>query len=971
MSHIFISYAFEDLTLANKIVDALEKDSVEAWINWKSIHKGEDWEQEIYRAIEEADAFLFLISPDSIISQMCNREIAHAVKNGKRILPIVVREIETTRIPGEVSKYQWILCRKEQDDFDRAIEDIRVTIRTDYEWYKHHTKLQNKALDWEANNNEPGFLLHGKELIDFEKFITANLGKEPAPTELQTNYVGESRAAENRQRVERDKTSRRLQILGVVLTGMAILAIWFGRQAGTSKSAEQLANELATIAQGEAAEQAATAQFEATRRAEAEASTEEQARIALAQKLASQAWVINKSFNSKQMLATLLTIQSMRISPTGDAASFLINENRSISPLHRLSNGGDFATFSFDEKFIISGGSYVNLWEISSGREVATIIHDGHGARVFSLSPNGNFGVTGGDDGVIHVWEITSGKEVSRMTHEGRWHASVTSIAFHPDGDRIVSGSADGTVRVWEMLSGIEVTRMSHDMEVTSVAFSPGGLYVLSGSRDGTARVWDTASGMEVSRRTHENSITAIAFLSDGELVISGSADGTARVWEAATGVEVSRMTHLGGVKSIAISPDGHTIASGGRDGIVRIWEAGSGKEIARMTHDDTVNSIAFHPNGEYIISGSSDGTARVWQIAGGNEIARVTHDENVSTVAFSRNGDLIVSGGVFTLYVWKTSRAGEVARTTYDLYASAATFSPDGNYVISCGCEELDNEEDRYCSKGTVRMWESISSVEVARLVYGDRMLTSVSISPDGKYITTSDDTISQVWDVINGTRTEYPAQKRGNDDTLSVAASPDGKYVVWGGRDGSVRVWSSGTGSEVVRMVHQGGVFAGVNSVSFSPDGQFVASGSDDGTARIWELASGKEVARMTHDGSVSVIAFSSTGKYVISGSDDGTARVWELSSGSEIARMVHENKVVTVAFSPNGKYVLSGSEDGTVRVWKWMPADLIVNACSGMMRNLTLEEWQQYIGDALPYQAVCPNLPVEPEIIITQTP
>ncbi len=51
--------------------------------------------------------------------------------------------------------------------------------------------------------------------------------------------------------------------------------------------------------------------------------------------------------------------------------------------------------------------------------------------------------------------------------------------------------------------------------------------------------------------------------------------------------------------------------------------------------------------------------------------------------------------------------------------------------------------------------------------------------------------------------------------------------------------------------------------------------------------------------------------------------------------------------------------------------MPADLIVNACSGMMRNLTLEEWQQYIGDALPYQAVCPNLPVEPEIIITQTP
>ena len=52
MSHIFISYAHEDLDLANRIVDALAKNAVDTWINWKSIHKGEDWEQEIQRSIE-------------------------------------------------------------------------------------------------------------------------------------------------------------------------------------------------------------------------------------------------------------------------------------------------------------------------------------------------------------------------------------------------------------------------------------------------------------------------------------------------------------------------------------------------------------------------------------------------------------------------------------------------------------------------------------------------------------------------------------------------------------------------------------------------------------------------------------------------------------------------------------------------------------------------------------------------------
>ena len=77
MSHIFISYSRKDLDFAQKIVDALAANDLDTWIDWKSIPKGEDWEHEIYRGIEEADAFLFLLSPDSVTSEMCNKEIAH------------------------------------------------------------------------------------------------------------------------------------------------------------------------------------------------------------------------------------------------------------------------------------------------------------------------------------------------------------------------------------------------------------------------------------------------------------------------------------------------------------------------------------------------------------------------------------------------------------------------------------------------------------------------------------------------------------------------------------------------------------------------------------------------------------------------------------------------------------------------------------------------------------------------------
>src|SRR5512142_2312032 len=128
MSHIFISYSRKDIDFAQKIVDALAANNLDTWIDWKSIPKGEDWEQEIYRGIEEADAFLFLISPDSVESKMCNKEIAHAVKNGKRILPIVLRDADPKIVDPEISKRNWIFCRERQDDFVKAVEETHETI---------------------------------------------------------------------------------------------------------------------------------------------------------------------------------------------------------------------------------------------------------------------------------------------------------------------------------------------------------------------------------------------------------------------------------------------------------------------------------------------------------------------------------------------------------------------------------------------------------------------------------------------------------------------------------------------------------------------------------------------------------------------------------------------------------------------------------------------------------------------------
>jgi len=95
------------------------------------------------------------------------------------------------------------------------------------------------------------------------------------------------------------------------------------------------------------------------------------------------------------------------------------------------------------------------------------------------------------------------------------------------------------------------------------------------------------------------------------------------------------------------------------------------------------------------------------------------------------------------------------------------------------------------------------------------------------------------------------------------------------------------------------------------------------------------------------------------VATASADHHARVWVAASGREVTRLAHGGTVWTVAFSPNGRYLATASADYTTRVWLWRPEDLIAVACTRLTRNLTLEEWRQYLGDE-PYRKTCANVP-----------
>jgi hypothetical protein len=186
MPDIFISYAREDKTFVEQLVKALAADGRDVWVDFEDIPFASDWWEEIQTGIDASDAAVFVISPDSITSRYCSLEINYAIKNNKRLIPVVFREPGEAQPPKEVAALNWIFF-KEAAAFDQALKQLLLTVDTDQEMLERHTRLLILARDWEKNGHNRSFLLRGAELSELDTMLT-----QPNLTDLQRVFLEQS-----------------------------------------------------------------------------------------------------------------------------------------------------------------------------------------------------------------------------------------------------------------------------------------------------------------------------------------------------------------------------------------------------------------------------------------------------------------------------------------------------------------------------------------------------------------------------------------------------------------------------------------------------------------------------------------------------------------------------------------------------------------------------------------------------------
>lgn len=226
---IFISYSRKDIAFARLLVDALKAQQMMPWIDWEDIPPSADWLAEIYRAIEGADAFVFILSPVSARSEVCSQEIEHALKNNKRVIPIALPGVKPEETPRALAALNWIFFPCEPgEEFQQAFARLVQAAQTDLEWVRLHTRLQVRALEWMASGRKSSYMFRDEDLLKSESLILQNMDSLLKPTQLQLEMLQASKDfyyQEQRNRIRRLTTiSISISVLLIVAIGSFVIA---------------------------------------------------------------------------------------------------------------------------------------------------------------------------------------------------------------------------------------------------------------------------------------------------------------------------------------------------------------------------------------------------------------------------------------------------------------------------------------------------------------------------------------------------------------------------------------------------------------------------------------------------------------------------------------------------------------------------------------------------------------------------
>jgi WD40 repeat protein len=426
-----------------------------------------------------------------------------------------------------------------------------------------------------------------------------------------------------------------------------------------------------------------------------------------------------------------------------------------------------------------------------------------------------------------------------------------------------------------------------------AIALSPDGSTVATlaeTNKDGVALFFlDTRTG-KLRRGASIDKVAAsqVRYTLDGKsLVLTG--------WDRDIYIDAETARIQNSTKSqrlrepvVAVSPDGKWMAGQlderAFDASLRIWEVGTGKEIAKLPgRGASTKAIAFGPDAKRLLLSS------------------------IVPTEVSENGMSWGSNSKVALACIDVEQRKIIGQMDVG-YAQKVALSPDGETVA---VESADHRgvQIHHMPTGTKRCTIDSPASELA-FAHDGRSIFSIGNAG-----------CCTLWNTESGKKLRELDRAMVNTDSRVLGFSRDGKFVVAidGGWDSTatIVVWQTDTGKRISRPPsHEGAV----TCLAFTSDGKHIVSGSLDRTVRVWDYARGEHLRILaTHAKPITAIAISPDDAFVASSSGTGELLISRLADGKTVAELAGLKKGAhALTFSTDGLTVLAGGDSGEVFGW-----------------------------------------------------
>jgi WD40 repeat protein len=369
-----------------------------------------------------------------------------------------------------------------------------------------------------------------------------------------------------------------------------------------------------------------------------------------------------------------------------------------------------------------------------------------------------------------------------------------------------------------------------------------------------------------------------------------------------------------GSASYIVFSPDGKTFAAFSGN-VITLFDFRSMLCIGSFVgHFGYLRTAAFSPDGGALVSCASDNTVRIWDVASRKETKTMTV-EKVQSAAFGPNAKRIVTGSADkTVTLWNVDTGGEiVSYKTNTENIPVVLYDSELQYIAYADGNNIEILNTR-----TASLEKTLSG--------HSKNITCMAFSPDGRYLVSgSEDATVKVWNIAGpGTGAEFSMEGLHKWTVESVAFSGDGRQLFSFSSDRTV-LFDYGEKNVLFTIENNRAAYAVLNPDSTRIITGFYSRGSEALFA-VYDAQNGAELSRIVKNNeAVYSAGINPAGNTVAAASGDNTVKVWDLFEGKMRTLLRgHTDPVTAVGFSRDGGHIASASDDNRIIIWDVRTAD-----------------------------------------------